>query len=79
MPTKSPEQKTIEKQMKIQERAERAAKIRDRAYGLVAGAHQEKGFRILDSESELMLAEILKQYNGNENKEQLGSGTRKLK
>lgn len=67
MPTKSPEQKTIEKQMKIQERAERATKIRDRASGLVAGAHQEKGFRILDSESELMLAEILKQYNGNEN------------
>lgn len=67
MPTKSSEQKIIEKQMKIQERAEHAAKIRDRASGLVAGAHQEKGFRILDSESELMLAEILKQYNGNEN------------
>lgn len=65
--TKSPEQKAIEKQMRAQEKAERAAQIRERAYGIVAGAHQENGFRILDFESETMLAEILRQYDGNEN------------
>ena len=65
--TKSPEQKAIEKQMRAQEKAERAAQIRERASGIVAGAHQENGFRILDFESETMLAEILRQYDGNEN------------
>ena len=44
--TKSPEQKAIEKQMRAQEKAERAAQIRERASGIVAGAHQENGFRI---------------------------------
>ena len=65
--TKSPEQKAIEKQMRAQEKADRAAQIRERASGIVAGAHQENGFRILDFESETMLAEILRQYDGNEN------------
>ena len=53
--------------MRAQEKAERAAQIRERASGIVAGAHQENGFRILDFESETMLAEILRQYDGNEN------------
>ena len=30
--------------MRAQEKAERAAQIRERASGIVAGAHQENGF-----------------------------------
>lgn len=67
MPAKSTEQKTIEKQIKVQEKLERESKIRDRASGIVAGAHQENGFRIMDAESEALLTEILNQYDGNEN------------
>lgn len=67
MPAKSAEEKAIEKQIKAQKDAEKAAKIRDRASGIVAGAHTISGFRILDSESEMMLTEILKQYDGNAN------------
>lgn len=66
MPAKSLEQKNLEKQMKLQEKVARDAKIRDRATGIVAGSHQENGFRIMDAESEALLREILKQYNGNE-------------
>ena len=65
MPAKSSEQKMIEKQIKVQDKAAREAKLRDRASGLVGAAHMVDGFRIMDSESEALLNEILKQYNGN--------------
>lgn len=66
MPAKSAEQKIIEKQMKAQEKAAREAKLRERASGLVGAAHMVEGFRVMDPESEALLDEILKQYDGNE-------------
>ena len=66
MSAKSAEQKIMEKQMKAQEKAAREAKIRERASGLVGAAHMVEGFRVMDSESEALLDEILKQYDGNE-------------
>lgn len=57
---KSKEQKILEKQIRTQQRTARAE-------GLVSGAHMVDGFRILDPQSEELLREILKQYNGNEN------------
>lgn len=66
MPAKSAEQKAIEKQMKAQEKVAREAKLRERATGLMGAAHMVNGFRVLDPESEELLSEILKQYDGNE-------------
>ena len=66
MPAKSAEQKIMEKQMKAQEKAAREAKIRERANSLVGAAHMVEGFRVMDPESEALLDEILKQYDGNE-------------
>ena len=66
MSVKSAEQKIIEKQMKAQDKTAREEKLRDRASGLVGAAHMVEGFRIMDSESEALLDEILKQYDGNE-------------
>lgn len=66
MSAKSAEQKIIEKQMKEQAKVARETKLRERASGLVGAAYMLDGFRIIDSESEALLNEILKQYNGNE-------------
>ena len=66
MPAKSAEQKLIEKQMKAQEKVARESKLRERASGLVGAAHMVEGFRVMDPESEALLDEILKQYDGNE-------------
>lgn len=65
MSAKTKEQRAIEKQMRAQKKAERDTDIRVQASALVAGAHMENGLRIMDSESESLLQEILKQYNGN--------------
>ena len=52
--------------MKAQEKVARESKLRERASGLVGAAHMVEGFRVMDPESEALLDEILKQYDGNE-------------
>ncbi len=74
MATKSPLQKTIEKQQKAvekqqkeQTRIARQNEIRERANAVVSAAKYINSFRIMDLESETLLSEILKQYDGNGN------------
>lgn len=64
---KSEIQKAIEKQQKEQRKMDQEAKIRERASAIVAGAKYIGSFRVMDKESELLLEEILKQYDGNDN------------
>lgn len=64
---KSELQKMIEKQQREQKRIDREARTRDRAAAVVDGAKYIGSFRVMDRESELLLDEILKQYDGNDN------------
>lgn len=61
------QQKTIEKQQKEQVKIARQNEIRERANAVVSAARYVNSFRIMDLESETLFAEILKQYNGNDN------------
>jgi hypothetical protein len=60
-------ERAIEKQQKEQRKIAREAQIRDRANAIVSDAKHIGTFRIMDKESEMLLEEILKQYDGNDN------------
>lgn len=60
-------EKALEKQQKEQKRIAREAQIRERASAIVTSAKYIGNFQVMDRESEQLLEEILKQYNGNEN------------
>lgn len=62
-------QRILEKQQKEQQKYAREAQNRERAAAVVAGAKQIGTFRVMDKESEKLLEEILRQYDGNENNE----------
>lgn len=62
-------QRTLEKQQKEQQKHAREARIRERAAAIVAGAKHVGSFRVMDKESEALLEEILRQYNGNDKNE----------
>ena len=62
-------QRILEKQQKEQQKYAREAQNRERAAAVVAGAKQLGTFRVMDKESEVLLKEILRQYDGNENNE----------
>lgn len=64
--SKSPLERAMEKQRKEEQKAARAAQLRDRASAIVAGAEFVSGFRVMDRESENMLQAILGQYDGND-------------
>ncbi|MCD8197769.1 MAG: toll/interleukin-1 receptor domain-containing protein [Lachnospiraceae bacterium] len=64
---KSSLQKAIEKQAKESQKVARAAARRETAQSVVSGANFVAGFRVMDEESEVLLQEILNQYDGNEN------------
>lgn len=59
--------KELWKNRKEEQKAARAAQLRDRASAIVAGAEFVSGFRVMDRESENMLQAILGQYDGNDN------------
>ena len=67
MAQKSQLQKTLEKQQKEQKKIAREEKIRERASAIVSAAQYIGSFRVMDKESEMLLEEILKQYDGNGN------------
>ena len=62
-------QRILEKQQKEQQKYAREAQNRERAAAVVAGAKQIGTFRVMDKESEILLEEILRQYDGNEKNE----------
>ena len=62
-------QRALEKQQKEQQKHAREAQIRERASAIVAGAKHVGSFRVMDKESEALLEEILRQYNGNDKNE----------
>lgn len=62
-------QRILEKQQKEQQKYAREAQNRERAAAVVAGAKRLGTFRVMDKESEMLLKEILRQYDGNENNE----------
>ena len=70
---KSPYEREIEKQRKALEKQSRETErqnkkliIQERAKAIVLGAQFAAGFRIMDSEAETVLADILNEYDGNE-------------
>ncbi len=63
---KSENEKAIEKRTKAIEKAAREAQRRETAQAIVDGATYVNGFRVMDEESEVLLQEILNQYDGNE-------------
>lgn len=75
MATKSSLERTLEKQRKDsqkaakeQHRAAQAAERRETARAIIANnAKYVAGFQVMDEESEVLLQEILNQYDGNEN------------
>ena len=64
---KSSFEKAIEKQQREQRKIAIKEQNRDRATAIVAGAKYIGSFRVMDKESELLMKEILNQYDGNEN------------
>ncbi len=64
--SKTPMQRTIEKQIKEEQKAAKQAQLRDRAKSIIAGTEIVSGFRVMDREAEDMLQAILEQYNGND-------------
>lgn len=64
---KSSLERAIEKQAKEAQKAARDAQRRETAQAIVNGASIVAGFRVMDEESEILLQEILKQYDGNKN------------
>ena len=62
-------QRALEKQQKEQQKHAREAQIRERASAIVAAAKHVGSFRVMDKESEALLEEILRQYNGNDKNE----------
>lgn len=64
--SKSPLERALEKQRREEQKAARAAQLRDRASAIIAGAEFVNGFRVMDRESEDMLQAILDQYDGND-------------
>ena len=64
--TKSALVKTLEKQNKANEKAEREARNRQIAASIIEGQPVLYGMRILDSDSEALLDAILSQYDGND-------------
>ena len=65
--TKSPEQKTIEKQLKEQKKIELQAQRRDRAARIIESATYIGKFRVMDSDSETILKVAIDLYNQNPN------------
>ncbi|MCD7905340.1 MAG: hypothetical protein LUG24_07190 [Clostridiales bacterium] len=63
---KSALEKSIEKQTKETQKAAREAQRRETVRSIVNGANIVDGFRVMDEESEVLLQEILNQYDGNE-------------
>lgn len=59
-------QRTLEKQQKQQQKYAREAQNRERAAAVVSGAKYVGSFRVMDKDSELLLEEILRQYDGND-------------
>ena len=60
------QRKTLEKQSREAERQNKKLIIQERAKAIVLGAQFAAGFRIMDSEAERVLADILNEYDGNE-------------
>lgn len=59
-------QRTLEKQQKQQQKYARETQNRERAAAVVSGAKYVGSFRVMDKDSELLLEEILRQYDGND-------------
>lgn len=64
---KSNLEKEMEKQRKAQEKMAKEAHNREVANSIVSSSKYINGFRVMDKESEDLLYEILKQYDGNSN------------
>lgn len=60
------QRKALEKQSREAERQNKKLIIQERAKAIVLGAQFAAGFRIMDSEAETVLADILNEYDGNE-------------
>ena len=59
-------QRTLEKQQKQQQKYARETQNRERAAAVVSGAKYVGSFRVMDKDSELLMEEILRQYDGND-------------
>ena len=66
MSTRSPEAKAIEKKMKEDAKIAREAARRERASQVVAGASYINGFRVMDSDAEILLQIALDNYDNSE-------------